>query len=129
MVPTRTLTRLHRYLGLLTAPLILFFAISGIWQVFRLHDSKKDGSYTAPQTLQKASNFHMAEDVGDSPAAISFKYAVSVAAGVLVVGVCLGLIVAFRLTRPVWLALLLLLLGTAIPLVLYLIATAKTTAG
>ena len=41
MIPTRNLLRLHRYAGLITAPLILFFAISGIWQVFRLHESRK----------------------------------------------------------------------------------------
>ncbi len=121
MIPTRNLLRLHRYAGLFTAPLILFFAVSGIWQVFRLHESRKDGSYKAPQALKEMSDFHKAEHL-DKPKAIPFKYAVSVSAGVLILGTILGLIAAFRLTRPTWLAALLLFLGTVIPLLLYFVA-------
>jgi|SRR5437867_91540 len=119
----RTLLRLHRYAGLITAPLILFFAISGIWQVFRLHESRKDGSYRAPQTLKTLSDVHKAEHLNGKPKALPFQYAVSISAGVLVLGTLLGLIAAFRLTRPMWMALVLLLVGTAIPVVLYLVAT------
>ncbi|HYS55502.1 MAG TPA: hypothetical protein VER58_17225 [Thermoanaerobaculia bacterium] len=116
----RTLLRLHRYAGLITAPLILFFAISGIWQVFRLHEDQKNGR-RAPQRLKTLSNFHKAEDVNGKPGALPFQYAVSTAAGVLVLGTLLGLMAAFRLTRPTWLAVLLMVLGTAIPLLLYLL--------
>ena len=121
MIPTRNLLRLHRYSGLITAPLILFFAISGIWQVFRLHESRKDGSYTAPASLQAASDFHKAEDL-KKPRALPFKWVISIAAGILIIGTLLGLTAAFRLTRPMWLAVLLLLIGTALPLLLYSIA-------
>ena len=119
----RTLLRLHRYAGLLTAPLILFFAISGIWQVFRLHETRKNGSYHAPQTLKTLSDVHKAEHMTGKPKALPFQYAVSISAGVLVLGTILGLIAAFRLTRPVWLAIALLLAGTAIPWLLYMMAT------
>jgi len=122
MIPTRNLVRLHRYAGLLSAPLILFFAISGIWQEFRLNESRKNGSYTAPKSLQEMSDFHKAEGL-EKPKALPFKYAISAAALILILGVLLGLIVAFRLTRPVWLAVVLLFLGTAIPLMLYFVAT------
>ncbi len=121
MIPTRNLLRLHRYAGLITAPLILFFAISGIWQVFRLHESKKDGSYKAPQALKEMSDFHKAEHL-EKPQALPYKLAVSISAGILVLGTLLGLTAAFRLTRPMWLAVLLLLIGTALPLLLYSIA-------
>jgi len=122
VIPTRNLLRLHRYAGLFTAPLILFFAISGIWQVFRLQESKKNGSYKAPQALAEMSDFHKAEHL-DKPKAIPFKYAVSTSAVILILGTTLGLIAAFRLTRPTWIAVLLLFLGTVIPLLLYMIAT------
>jgi hypothetical protein len=122
MIATKNLLRLHRYAGLFTAPLILFFAISGIWQVFRLHESRKNGSYTAPQALKEMSDFHKAEGL-DKPKAIPFKYAVSASAAVLILGTTLGLIAAFRLTRPTWIAVLLLFLGTVIPLLLYFLAT------
>ena len=121
MIPTRNLLRLHRYAGLLTAPLILFFAVSGIWQVFRLQDTKKNGSYTAPHSLQVMSDFHKAEHL-NKPNALPFKWIISIAAGVLVAGTLLGLTAAFRLTRPMWLAVLLLVAGTALPLLLYLVA-------
>jgi hypothetical protein len=124
VIPTRNLLRLHRYAGLLTAPLILFFAISGIWQVFRLHEDRKDGSYKAPKAIADMSDFHKAEHLG-KPKTLPFKWAVSAAAVVLVLGTSLGLIAAFRLTRPTWLAVVLLILGTAIPLLLYFIAIAK----
>ena len=119
----RTLLRLHRYAGLMTAPLVLFFAISGIWQVFRLHETRKDGSYHAPRTLETLSDVHKAEHLNSKPKALPFQYAVSISAGVLVLGTLLGLIAAFRLTRPTWMALVLLLIGTAIPVALYLVAT------
>jgi hypothetical protein len=114
--------RLHRYAGLFTAPLILFFAISGIWQVFRLHEDTKNGSYKAPRALKTMSDFHKAEGL-DKPKAIPFKYAVSAAAVILMLGTILGLMAAFRLTRPRWLAVLPLFLGTVIPLLLYSVAT------
>jgi len=102
---------------------VLFFAVSGIWQVYRLHEDRKNGSYKAPHALEVASDFHKAEHMLGNPNAGPFKLAVSIAAGVLVIGTILGLIVALRVTRPVWLAIVLLLLGTALPYLLYLVAT------
>ena len=121
MIPTRNLLRLHRYAGLITAPLILFFAISGIWQVFRLHEDKKNGTYKAPEALAEMSDFHKAEHL-DKPQALPFKWAVSLSATILILGTLLGLTAAFRLTRPTWLAVLLLFLGSVIPMLLYWIA-------
>jgi uncharacterized iron-regulated membrane protein len=34
----------HLYLGSLFGPLLIVFAVSGGWQVFRFNDAKKDGS-------------------------------------------------------------------------------------
>jgi hypothetical protein len=128
VLSTRALLKLHRYAGLITAPLILFFAISGIWQVFRLHEDTK-GGYQAPQALKAASDFHKAENLNGKPAAVPFQIAVSLCAAVLVFGAILGIIAAFRLTRPAWLAALILLIGAAVPYVLYLIATMKQGSG
>jgi hypothetical protein len=43
--PLKTLLRVHRYLSCFVAPVMLFFAISGAWQAFRLQETRKDGSY------------------------------------------------------------------------------------
>jgi hypothetical protein len=120
--PNKTLLRLHRYLGLIAAPLILFFAVSGVWQVYRLQQDKKDGSYKAPKTLRAASDVHMAEKLKKGPATSVFRFVVSAASAVLVFATILGMIVGVRLTRPRWLAVLLLVAGGALPVLLYVIA-------
>jgi hypothetical protein len=120
MLPTKRLLKLHRYAGLLTAPVILFFAISGILQVFRLQDDKKSG-YKAPEALKAAADFHMVEDLGRGIPAVAFRTTISVAAGVLVLAACIGILLGFR-TTPRLIAILLLSLGVAVPLVLYLLA-------
>jgi hypothetical protein len=122
MPTTRTLLRFHRYAGLVVAPLIIFFAISGAWQLFRLHQSRKDGSYKAPVMLRLASDLHMAEDLGRSPAAMTFKIASVVVAAFLTATSIAGIVVALRVTRPRWLAVVLLLIGAAVPPILYFLA-------
>lgn len=122
-LPTKTLLRLHRYAGLMVAPLVLFFAISGVWQVYRLQQDRKDGSYTAPKALAAASDFHKVERLDRGAAAQGFKLAVSASAVLLAFSTILGIVVALRMTRPRWLAILLLVLGTALPVLLYWIAT------
>jgi len=121
---TRTLLRVHRFAGLVVAPLVLFFAVSGIWQLFRLHDSRKDGSYTAPETLSVASDLHMAEHLKDAGAmGLAFKVSMSAVGVILATTTLLGIVVALRVTRPRWLAIVLLLTGAALPPILYFLAT------
>lgn len=122
-VPTRTLMRLHRYAGLLVAPMVLFFAVSGTWQEFRLQQDRKDGSYKAPPALTAASDFHKAEDLPRSASAsLVFKLAMCVVAGVLALSTLLGIVVALRVTRPRLLAVFLLALGAVVPPLLYVLA-------
>jgi hypothetical protein len=121
-ISNRALLRFHRYAGLAAAPLVLFFAISGTWQVFRLQQSRKDGSYTAPTALRAASDLHMAEDLARSPTAWPFKATITAAAALLTVSTLIGVVVALRLTRPRWLAVVLLAAGAAVPPLLYVLA-------
>jgi hypothetical protein len=51
-----TLRRWHSYIGLLIAPSVLFFAITGALQIFSLHESHED--YHAPVLLQKLGAVH-----------------------------------------------------------------------
>jgi hypothetical protein len=46
----------HTYLGLLIAPSILFFALSGALQIFRFHEAH--GDYQPPLLLEKLSRVH-----------------------------------------------------------------------
>jgi uncharacterized iron-regulated membrane protein len=119
---TRTLLRFHRYAGLVVAPLIIFFAISGAWQVYRLQQDRKDGSYKAPVALRIASDLHMAEDLPSSTTATTFKVATVLVAAFLAATTLAGIVVALRMTRPRWLAVSLLLVGAAVPPLLYFLA-------
>lgn len=116
----RFLRRLHLYLGCLFAPALIFFAVTGTWQLYRLHDTTKDGSYVAPRPLQMMSAVHMNAHL---PGKRIAEYTplrvfwVLVAAG-LVVTTILGIVMAFRsAVRPLT-PILFLLGGIAIPLVI-----------
>ncbi len=46
----------HFYIGMLIAPSVLFFAITGAWQLFSFHEAH--GAYTPPPILEKLSSVH-----------------------------------------------------------------------
>jgi hypothetical protein len=48
--------RWHAYLGLLIAPSVLFFALTGALQLFGLHESR--GSYKPPALIEKLGSVH-----------------------------------------------------------------------
>ena len=101
---------------------MIFFAVSGAWQAFRFNDSKKDGSYTAPLALSKLSEIHKAEHLVHGPAELRFK-AVQVTIAVLFATTAiLGIVMALKMTRPVWLAWLCLATGVIVPVWLSLAA-------
>lgn len=51
-----TLRRWHAYLGLLIAPSVLFFAVTGAVQLFSLHEAH--GTYHPPALVEKLSTLH-----------------------------------------------------------------------
>ena len=50
--------RLHLYSGVLFAPAILFFALTGLVQVFDLHKSSAASGYRAPELIQRLGALH-----------------------------------------------------------------------
>jgi len=46
----------HMYIGILIAPSVLFFALTGALQIFSLHEAH--GSYVPPPLLEKLSRLH-----------------------------------------------------------------------
>jgi hypothetical protein len=46
----------HSYIGILIAPSVIFFALTGALQLFSLHESH--GSYTPPALIEKLSSMH-----------------------------------------------------------------------
>jgi hypothetical protein len=97
----RLLMRWHRYLSLSVAPAMFFFAVSGAWQTFRLHESRKDGSYHAPVVLEKLSVLHKAEQLR-GPMGNWFRFGEVTIALVFATTAVLGVIMGFKLGRPGW---------------------------
>jgi uncharacterized iron-regulated membrane protein len=54
----KTTRTIHLYLGVFTAPMLLFFAITGGLQSFSLHETTRGSSYTPPAWLASAAQFH-----------------------------------------------------------------------
>jgi hypothetical protein len=52
----QTIRRWHAYLGLLIAPSVLFFSLTGAVQLFGLHESR--GNYHPPVLIEKLSSVH-----------------------------------------------------------------------
>src|SRR5438270_5969795 len=118
-----TLRRLHLYLGCLFAPVLIFFAVTGSWQLFRANDDLKDGSYHAPVALKTLSAIHKDSHLPGKHASAytPLKTFSLLAAAGLVFSTVLGIVMAFRSSRSAVTPGLLLGAGVLIPcLILYL---------
>jgi hypothetical protein len=113
----RALNRIHRYVSCFIAPAMLFFAVSGAWQAFRLQETRKDGSYVAPRALALLSDIHKAERLSGTAGTL-FRAGQAALAAAFVVTAVLGLVMGFRMTRPRWPFWACLVAGILLPVVL-----------
>jgi len=106
------LRSIHLYLGCLFAPLLLFFAISGIWQTF---------GWNSP-FLQKLSSIHTERGWKDGSELGSFplRVFVIIMAVSFIITTVLGIVMAFRFGRSRRATFYCLTLGAFIPSVLVL---------
>ena len=111
------LRRLHLYLGCLFAPTLIFFAVTGSWQLFNWHESTKDHSYVAPRALAVLSDIHKDAHIPPTPhrKPTPLRYFLFAAAVGLVTTSVLGVIMAYRFSRRPIVATVSLLLGIVIP--------------
>ena len=117
------LRRIHLYLGCLFAPALIFFAVTGAWQLYRMQDTKKDGSYVAPPTIQTLSAVHMNSHLPGKRASDYTPlraFWLLTAAG-LVATTALGVVMAFRFSRSALVPIAWLAAGIGIPLVILLL--------
>jgi uncharacterized iron-regulated membrane protein len=115
------LRRLHLYLGCLFAPILIFFAVTGSWQIFNWHESEKaPGGYRAPTALAMLSHIHKDAHIPPtrraSPAPV--RYFMFTAALGLVLTTVIGVIMAYRFSRQPLVATICLIAGIALPAVL-----------
>ena len=142
---SRLVRQLHLYVGVLIAPSVLFFALTGALQLFTLHEAHKDSGYTPAVVIEKLSEVHIHQRFAEPPkkkrpapsqAAPAVKAVVAakppaeeegappikwvflaVALG-LVVSTCLGLWMGLTQSRNRRLALALLVIGAIVPVLL-----------
>ena len=113
----RFLRSLHLYLGCLFAPMLIFFAVTGSWQLFNWHESTRDKTYTAPPALEALSFIHKDAHIPGTPGRkpTPLRYFMFATAAGLVATSMVGIIMAYRFSRRPLVATICLLLGIALP--------------
>jgi hypothetical protein len=114
----RLLRRLHLYLGCLFAPLLIFFAVTGSWQIFYWHQSDKaPGGYRAPRALAVLSQIHKEAHIPptrlNNPTPL--RYFMFAAAIGLISTTIIGVIMAYRFSRQPIVATVFLAIGIITP--------------
>ena len=121
----KAMRNVHLYLGCFFAPLLAFFLLTGCLQAFDLHQANKESGYQPPQIIKSLSGVHMDQrwadkDLKPQPSVL-FRYLVVVMSLGLAVTTVLGVMMAFKYTRP-WLVWFCLVLGFFIPVFLLALA-------
>ena len=122
----KQLRQIHLYLGCVFAPLLIYFALSGLWQLYRLNDIPKGETPTAIQSLlHDASNPHThsafpGKNPRESHSQIFDIYSTFMALGI-VLTTLIGVFLALRFARNAVLVWGCLILGTALPIVTLLL--------
>ncbi len=115
----KAMRNVHLYLGCFFAPLLILFLVTGCWQTFDLHQaSKQANGYKPPEIVKSLSQVHMSQrwssgDVRPKPSVI-FRYLIVLMSLGLLVTTVLGIVMAFKYTRP-WRVWVLLFLGLFVP--------------
>ena len=114
----RWLRTLHLYLGCLFAPMLIFFAVTGSWQLFNWHQSDKNPEgYKAPRALAALSYIHKEAHIpptrGRAPTPL--RYFMLAGAIGLITSAVLGVIMAYRFSRRPLVATVCLMLGIVLP--------------
>ena len=64
---SRLIREAHLYLGVLFAPTIVFFALTGALQLFGLHEASRDGSYTPAPLIERLGQVHIHQRYAAKP--------------------------------------------------------------
>ncbi len=117
----RMLRSLHLYLGCFFAPLLLFYAVSGFWQLFgwQWPVGREASGLALASTIHTGRGLKAVEPATLST--VGLRYFAALMAACLVVMVVTGLILAFRSakSKSPWVAFA---AGIAVPLAFVLIA-------
>ena len=100
----KTLRQLHLYLGCVFAPLIIYFSISGAWQIFRLNDLPEgDSPSVLRSALHALSNPHTHSTLPGLSSKIAHSQVFDWIALAMSIGLAftavIGLLIAFKYSR------------------------------
>lgn len=109
------LRTIHLYLGCIFAPMLLFFAVSGVWQTLGIRASIL-GWLSALHTSARFKNGH-------EPTSPAFRILVIIMALSFVISIILGVVMAFRFSKSRKAVFYCLALGVIIPAFLVLLRT------
>lgn len=98
----KQLRQIHLYLGCLFAPLLCFFAVSGIWQTYFLHWPDRTTQYN-PKMLALLSTLHtgrgLKSQASNDLSSPAIKVIIVTMAASLLITMILGVVMAFRFGR------------------------------
>lgn len=64
---SRLIREAHLCMGVLFAPTIVFFALTGALQLFGLHEASRDGGYTPPTVIERLGQVHIHQRYAAKP--------------------------------------------------------------
>jgi hypothetical protein len=117
----KRIRQIHFYLGVIFAPLIVLFALSGALQTFRLQESPKGSTYTPPAWIVRLADIHKDQRAGHEPGvrrSLPLQWFVVIMSLGLISTSLLGIYMAFKYVRDKRIVLGLIILGFVLPLIL-----------
>jgi uncharacterized iron-regulated membrane protein len=113
------LRQLHLYLGCLFAPLLIFFAVTGSWQIFYWHEAERGNpnGYKPPHALVVLSNIHKEAHIPPTKqkSPTPLRYFMFAAALGLIATTIIGVIMAYRFSQRPVVATICLAIGLLLP--------------
>jgi len=110
----KSLRQLHLYLGCFFAPLVAFFALTGIIQTYRLNEAPKNQPQP-PAWVKAMASVHKNQNLARGETATTMKLLTAAMGGALTLTMILGVVLAFKLGRSRLAVVGCLVLGTVIP--------------
>jgi hypothetical protein len=111
------LRRLHLYLGVFFAPMLLFFIVTGWYQT--AYQDRRKSVFEASAVMDRLRAVHADQTFpvasANSYSTAGFRWLVYVMSTALLATLLLGVVLAFRTMRKKWLVCLMLALGFAVP--------------
>jgi hypothetical protein len=111
------LRRLHLYLGVFFAPMLLFFIVTGWYQT--AYQDRRKSVFEASAVMDRLRAVHAEQTFpvasANSYSTGAFRWLVYLMSAALVATLLLGLVLAFRTMKKKWLVWLMLALGLLIP--------------